>query len=217
MTVTTPASDPKTARQHRVQLWAVVIGAAATVLGTTIALLTYCTPDGGTGAGPGADRTATATPPGPPPPPPPADQGVAVDLSTLELYRGGSRLDELPREVADEPALRDALVISCPSNQSDDLSSEVTFETALLYHTFRATIHAIHDAQVPLGLTVFPDPQDRLPGAAGGGEPEDEVTLLSGQTRQVVADIEGAYYLRLRVRCESPGGHIALTGAEVVR
>jgi hypothetical protein len=223
MTVTTPDNDPKAARQHRVQHWAVVVGAAATVLGTTFALLTYCTPDAGTGTAPGADRTVTAAPPGAPrtpspPPPPSADRGgVTVDLSTLELYQGRSRLGELPRDRADDPALRDALVIECPSNQSDDQASEVTYATRLHYHTFRATVHAIHDAQVPVGVTVFPDPQDLLPGAAGGDEPPDEVTLLSGQTRDLEVDIEEAFYLRLRVRCESPGGHIALTGAEVER
>jgi hypothetical protein len=131
------------------------------------------------------------------------------------LYQGQSRLGELPRDRADDPALRDALVIECPSNQSDDLESEVTYATRLQYHTFRATVHAIHDAQVPVGVTVFPDPEDLRPGAAGGGEPADEVTLLSGQTRHLVTEIEEAYYLRLRVRCELPGGHVALTGAEV--
>jgi hypothetical protein len=220
MTATTPAADPKAPPQGRVQHWAVVIGAAATVLGTTIALLAYCAQRDGTGADPVADRTITATPPatppGPPPAPPPSrDTGLAV--STLELYGGGSRLKELPRDLAGDSTLSDALVIGCPSNQSDDLVSEVTFETALRYHSFRATVRAYHESggSRSVRLTVFPDPQDLRPGAVGGGA-ATEMTFPFGQTRAMTADIEGAFYLRLRVECDLPDGYVFLIGAEVV-
>lgn len=221
------ASGAKEARRSTVLHWSTLIGAAAAILGTLIALLSYVLPREAGGADqPGTSKPVTRTTVSgdeqSPPPGSSATPGTPATerthLSALEPVAGVARLVPIPRELEDNPAHDNALVIACASNQTGDEQSEVVYATRLRFYAFKATMYAYRDPPDDLRaeLEVFSDPEDRRPGATGGGGVADRTQLEFGQTGEVSATIDQAFYLRLRVVCEKPGGYVILTDASLL-
>jgi hypothetical protein len=108
-----------------------------------------------------------------------------------------------------------SVAIACPSNQTGDQSSEVTYETRGRYRDLETTLHPYYEPRddILMSLEVFPDLPDHAPDTTAGRAP-DTVQLRVGQEERPVSfRIDDAYYLRLRVRCEKPGGYLILGGA----
>lgn len=195
--------------------------AAATAVMAVVAVLDYArTPDGssaslGTGPSAVAAGPSTARPSEPAGPSRGTDPPADTQLADLTLVSGSSRLAPLPDELAGGPGYERAVVIACPSNQTGDQISEVTYETRYLYSTLDAELRPYRDPadDVLVNLRVFSDPQDRQPGAPPPGEAHLE-QLRMGDVRTVDGvDVGDSYYLRLRVECEKPGGYLVLAGA----
>jgi hypothetical protein len=194
------------------------IGAIAAVVTTLIAVLAYCRPPGvEVVSPPEAARTGNDANPVPPSSASGNETASRVNyLANLQPIRGHARLAQLPTELADDPSYVRSIVIACPSNQTGDQISEVTFETRNRFTTFQATLRSYRDPpdDVLIELHVFSDPPDRDPGVPLGGTPQS-FQLRVGESQPISTAIEKAYHLRLRARCEKPGGFVILTSALV--
>jgi hypothetical protein len=137
-------------------------------------------------------------------------------LDSLQPTAGYANLARLPRGITGKPGYGRAITIACPSNQTTDLVREVSYELGGRYHEFRATLFAYRQPadRVLVDLRLFRDPVDRMPGGGTGAEAYHG-RLSVNETRNIVADMEGAYYLRLRVECGKPNGYIVLVDAAV--
>jgi hypothetical protein len=190
---------------------------AATVLGALFTTLAYCAPrDPGSAAGTGdRDRIERPTPTPVPHLPEPMTSPSVTHLKDLTLVAGAARLAPVPPELRDQPGSDQAVVITCPSNQTHDRMSEVTYELRRRFDTLTAIMDGHHDAEdaVLVELQVFADPEDREPGSTAAAP--HQVQLRTGQSRELSVDVSGAYFLRLRLLCEVTGGSLVLRGAAV--
>jgi hypothetical protein len=192
----------------------VAVTAVATVVLAVVAALAYVWPRDAEGT----DDVATAPPVAPDPAatasqPPTGGTAPTEYLADLTPVTGGSRIVPLPEELEGAPGYERAVVIACPSNQTGDENSEVTYETRRRYETLGAALRPYRDPpdDVLVNLWFYSDPEDRLPGAAPPGDPHPE-QLRMGEVRTVQeVDISDAYFLRLRVECQLPDGYMILT------
>lgn len=141
--------------------------------------------------------------------------GTGTPLADLTPVSGAARLALLPEELNGEARFERAVVIACPSNQTGDRISEVTYETRHRYATLDAELRPYRNPpdDVLVNVRFFSDPQDREPGAAPPGEPYLRQLRMGEVDTVRNVGIGAAYYLRLRVECEKPGGYLILTGA----
>src|SRR5688500_10706430 len=130
-----------------------LIGTVITAIGATAALGSWLgwgasgEPAGGSsqvGAGVASGPVSAATTGAAPPPNAPFEF-----LSTLSPTAGAVNLAQLPRAIRDDPAYARAIAISCPSNQSNDESREVTYPLRGRFVELSATVRPYleHDAQ----------------------------------------------------------------------
>lgn len=154
---------------------------------------------------------------------PPA--ATRIYLDTLPPIIGADRRKELPRDLAGEPEYARSIVIACPSNESDDTASEVTYQLSGRYLDFEASIH-VHvpaedlDARPELGTShvmvtpvlVTAESNGRLATATRSP------TLASpGKPAPTTARVDGALRLQVRVECQSPRMLVILAGATLTR
>lgn len=195
------------------------LGALAAIVSAVIAVLTYCQVGrtGGDGATPpvvpasGATLSSSAQASSEDLP-----SGEVVYLTSVAPDRGLTRVTELPAALHSQEGYDNALVISCPTNQTGDQMSEVVYEARNRYGTFAAILRPYRDPadDVRVELQVFSDPLDRDPGAPPPGD-QGRFQLAMGQSEAISVTISDAYYLRLRVLCEKPGGYVILANASV--
>ena len=138
-------------------------------------------------------------------------------LDTLLPVAGQPRLRALPSALSGQPGYERAVVIACPSNDTGDQASEVTYETRSRFTQLSATLRPYREPAdgVKADLFVFEDNADRKPGGPPGTKPT-QVRVIMGDAGIVSASIGNAYYLRLRVVCEKPGGFMILAGARLL-
>ncbi|SCL47170.1 hypothetical protein GA0070606_1105 [Micromonospora citrea] len=162
-------------------------------------------PTGSTG--PGSARPAASPP-------------QTVRLDTLQVEAGSANLTKLPRQLADRPEYERAIVVGCPTNAGADKQRDVAFRLQRRFLDLNATVHP-----------YFASPEDRESAVIVYAQVAIHKTdgtvsrLTRGQQfearmsdpRELVADVEGADELILRVQCEAPGGSVVFTGATVTR
>ncbi|WP_197697750.1 hypothetical protein [Micromonospora echinofusca] len=200
-----------------------------TALGVLFTALTLARDVSGWDLGWGkADRSAapTRTPEAGPVNPPgsgpakvaPAGSPTAVRLDTLPVEAGAANLVKLPRQLVGRPEYDRSIVINCPRNTGSDKQREVTYRLQRRFLDLTATVRP-----------YFPSPDDRdgavlVYAQVTIHEKDDTVTrVVRGQQfearmdapRDLVADVEGADELVLRIQCEFPDGAVVFTGASV--
>jgi hypothetical protein len=132
---------------------------------------------------------------------------------------GGDRLVELPRELRGraEYAVH-PLAVKCPSNQTGDQASEVTFPLSGHYLHFEATVRPYYPPSADQRSATYvyvvkgmPQPDGTLAIREAGEQ------LLAAPTAPtaVTAEIAGAQEMTIRIRCGDPDGTIVLTDARL--
>lgn len=201
-----------------------VVGAVAAVVSVVIALVAL--------PGMGEDDRAadgrrpdparsTGTPTGPQPTPSGDRSGspapvTGTRLADLVPQSGRPNLVALPRQVAGDPAFAGAVVIRCPSNQSDDRERDVTYSLRGRYLDFTATVRPYFPTDDKSRAGAFavvgtPELDGSVTTRVGGGR---EGATVSGPLR-LTASVERAVTLTLRVTCDEPDGVVALVDARL--
>jgi hypothetical protein len=147
----------------------------------------------------------------------PANTGPPTSdlLVRLTPHIGRTLLTDLPEGLRGAPQYADSVAIACPSNENGQKQAEVSYESRGIYRTFTATLDAYREpaAGVRMQLYVFLDPTSRDFGIdnekPGGGQ----IQLTAGQTQTFTSAVKDAYYVRLRLICEKPGGMLILRQA----
>lgn len=141
-------------------------------------------------------------------------------LDALTPLSGGANLvpaRERPTAVA-SAGYPHALVIGCPTNQSDDKVREVTYDLRGRYQALSATVRP-HYGQDPEAVTYVT--------AFGGFRQKDGTMTRRELGRQqhammnapldLAAEVRGAEELTLQVRCSMPDGVVVLESARLSR
>ncbi|SCL73812.1 hypothetical protein [Micromonospora peucetia] len=145
---------------------------------------------------------------------------AAVRLDTLPVEAGAANLVKLPRPLADRPEYERAIVIGCPTNAGADNQREVAFRVQRRFLDLNATVRP-----------HFPSPDDRegvvivhaqvairnADGTVSRVNRGQQFDARMDTPRGLVADLDGADELILRVECEFPGGSVVFTDATVSR
>jgi hypothetical protein len=214
-----PAAQPP--QQRRGFSAAEKVGTALAVIGVLVAVLTWLFPgvvDGSDDPGPatpatqpGAVRpggaTSTADPRAANPPP---ASSRSVYLNTVEPLSGKANTTRLPRALQGQAGYDHAIVLGCPSNQSNDKQREVGYPLRARYLDFRTAVRGYSPA----------DPASRAELSVLAGIKQRDGTLAWREASQVsatnditdslTASVEGADELKLQVRCDDPEGVLIL-------
>jgi hypothetical protein len=217
----TPSASIKQDRRRR---WSG--GRIATVLGLVIAFLSLVVgflqwqlPKNPSGGGAGA---ATPAPPAQAAGTTGPLQTVApvfFDQAGVKAEAGDDKLVDLPRAVRDKPDYNShAIAIKCPSNQTGDDSSDVTYPLLGRYVQLDATVHPYYppnaDQQSTTYVFAFIDTRQRdnslyetSAGEQRGAGPGNPLPLNAATDK--------AEKLTIRVQCGDPDGIVVLTGVRL--
>ncbi|WP_155374855.1 hypothetical protein [Catellatospora vulcania] len=217
--MSTPIEPPEPRKVRWGAIGAFVVG-VVTVIGTLTQTWTLifpassATPEtAATTAAGGAAPAATAPTTGPgvasaPAATPGALPPSGTYLRSLTPVRGAGLVVALPKALADLPEYAQAIAVRCPSNNTGQTMAEVSWERLRSADTFTARLLAYDEQANPtqiVELTVFPDPKDWLPGGDAQGPSRSVQAEIGAKPAAIKADVTGAYYVRLRIRCNKPG------------
>ena len=202
-----------------------VVASIATIAAAVIAGLDRWSPRDDDGSAVGAQVTDGASPRGentrndaPVTTSPSVTDEDTVSLVDLPLADHSDPIGDMPQDLSDDLGFRDAVVIDCPTNQTGDTSTDIVFEAFERYHSLDATITAYResdDARL-VEVQIHSDPADRRPQANQPAVAEaPQAQVEAGSSAQVFAEIDTAYFLRLRVMCEAPDGVVLVTGSSL--
>lgn len=159
---------------------------------------------------PGATPTADAAGAREKPPPSGRPADDVTYLEALKAQEGGGHLTSLPRALQDQPGYDHPVVVSCPTNQSDDKVREVTYPLRRRYLSFTATVrtHSEPADDGPVEVTAVVGTRQR-DGTLSTVE-EGKTRATASDPRDLVASVDGADELTLQVRCEIPDSVVVL-------
>ncbi|MDG4758727.1 hypothetical protein [Micromonospora sp. WMMD710] len=179
----------------------------------------------GSGGGtPAATVTTSAGPArspltNPEPGTPPANGGSSpVRLDTLAVEAGAANLGKLPRQLAGQPEYDRPIVIGCPTNSGADKQRDVTFRVQRRYLDLTSTVRPFFSSPDDRDGVVFVSAQVAIrqkDGTVTRVTRGQQFEARMDSPQDLVADIEGADELTLRVQCQYPGGSVILTAATV--
>lgn len=111
-----------------------------------------------------------------------------------------------------------ALVIGCPTNQSDDKVREVTYELRGRYVDLSATVrpHYGKDPEAVTYVTAFGGFRQK-DGTMTRRELGTQYFATMNAPKDLAAEVRGAEELTLQVRCSMPDGVIVLESAQLTR
>lgn len=111
-----------------------------------------------------------------------------------------------------------ALVIGCPSNQSDDKVREVTYSLRERYQSMSATVrpHYGKDPEAVTYVTAFGGFKQK-DGTMTRRELGKQQFAKMNAPQDLAAEVRGAEELILRVQCGMPDGVIVLESAQLTR
>jgi hypothetical protein len=156
------------------------------------------------------------------PPPATAPQLPAVSVSYLDgitPQAAGGNIVPLPRALRGEPAYAShPLVIRCPSNETGDTTSNVTYALNGHYLQVDATVRPYYPAGADQQSVTY------VLADIGVREVDAEMTTRQAGAQQranprspqpLTADVDGAQELTLKVACDDPRGYVVLTDARL--
>lgn len=199
-------------------------GLAAAVAGVVVALLAWWFPR----AADGPEKPDPTPPPGtaagPAPTTPPGQPGqltggpAVVALDSLPAQSGGANITQPPHAL-DVSGYQHPLVLSCPSNHSDDKVRETTWSLRGRYLDFSATVRAYAaDAQEQDSLvkvTVVAGYKQR--DATFDRRQVGQAATSAAGSSPLTGSVEHADEVTLQVSCEYPLALVVLDGAGLTR
>ncbi|WP_123601151.1 hypothetical protein [Micromonospora sp. Llam0] len=194
-------------------------GLAATALGVIVAVFAWLFPVGQqaipapTASTDASATTSAATSPDATQGGSPATTRVEY-LSALPAHAGAGNLTDLPRELREIDGFEHAIMIKCPSNQSNDKVSKVSYQLFGRFDTFQATVRPHFDSQpdARMHVEVLVGERTRDGGLAwdvGGGQYQ----ATAEQPGSLDAVVEGIQELEIQVQCQLPDGVAILVDA----
>ncbi|MBN1170878.1 MAG: hypothetical protein JXA67_01785 [Micromonosporaceae bacterium] len=197
------------------------VGAIAAVVGALVGVLAWQFPHAADDDAPVASATtpqssATLASGLPPASGQVARTPVPVYLAAQAPQAGGANLVQLPRPLASQSGYDQAVVISCPSNQTSDQVREVTYQLRGRYLDFSANVQpyfaAQQDARTDItALASYRERDGTLTRKEQGRQPAATMAV----PLPLHASVDGADELTLQVRCENPEGMVVLVAAQV--
>lgn len=113
---------------------------------------------------------------------------------------------------------RDAIAIKCPTNQTSDQTSDVTFPLRGRYYQFDATVRPYYpkgtDQQAVTHVTVLIGIRQKdgtLATTEAGSQKRASVAAPAALT----ATVDNAEIMTLRIECQNPSGTIVLADARL--
>jgi hypothetical protein len=229
VTQQSPAASSASSRaKHGWRQWdagvrAGVISAALAAVGLVIATLAWLLPRspdprGSTSVPPSQAPTSSAPQASTSPAGSPKAEGSVVGVDYLDMVTtqaGGDRLVELPRELRGQAQFAvHPVPIKCPTNQTSDRSSDVTYPLYGKYVRFHATVRPYYPRSANqrsvtyvYAIVGIKQKDGSLATKNVGQQLRATPTAPGG----ISADVDGAQELILRVQCEDPDGIIVLT------
>jgi len=197
----------------------------AAVAGILVALLAWWFPRAADDPGKSHPTPATTTGAATGPTTPAGGSGqptggaTEVPLDSLPAQSGGANLTRAPHSV-DVSSYDHPLVLSCPSNSSDDKVREITWSLRGRYLDLSATVRPFvgeaqeQDSRVTVTVVAGYKQRDgtfdrRMVGEAGAAP--------GPGPRSLTAPVENAEELTLQLRCEYPLTLVVLDGASLTR
>ena len=167
-----------------------------------------------------APASAPATPmPAIPPPAGPSAVAAIRYLDGIAPQAGAADVVPLPRELRGDPAYAShPVVIRCPSNETGDEASSVTYALNSRYWRVEATVRPYYPAEADQRSVTH------VLADIGVREVDGEITTRQAGAQQrarpdaplpLTAVIEGAERLTLRVACEDSRGLVVITDARL--
>ncbi|RQX15175.1 hypothetical protein DLJ58_00540 [Micromonospora arida] len=204
------------------------VAVALTVLGVLIAAAALARDVFDWKVGPGRPAASASTPETEPAAPSRANPGPdtstspvparSVRLDTLAVEAGAAYLGKLPRQLAGQPEYDRPVVIGCPTNAGADKQRDVTYRLQRRYLDLTSTVRPFfssddeRDGIVLVYAQVAIRQKDGTITRVTRGQQFD---ARMDNPQKLVADLEGADELTLRVQCKYPGGSVILTDAMV--
>ncbi len=224
----TPVSQAASSRRRpKLTTIATVSGIVISVLSLLLGFGRWLFPDGFGGDTTAGDPTTTQAPAVLPQTPSAAPPQVAATTATthvaappdgtplVSLPREAGEIAALPRRLKGKPGYDDALVIACPSNQSDDKTRTVTLVLSGRYLDLTATVEAYFPADPKLRASVTAIGMWRERDGTLTDKPLSAV-VAKGQTTAVLGgDVDNAEKLRLQVACDLPTGYAIIKGGRI--
>ncbi|MEV7330247.1 hypothetical protein [Micromonospora sp. NPDC093244] len=142
----------------------------------------------------------------------------SVRLDTLAVEAGAANLGKLPRQLTGQPGYDRPVVIDCPKNAGPDKQRDVTYRLQRRYLDLTSTVRPFfsstddRDGIVLVYAQVGIRQRDGTITRVTRGQQFD---ARMDNPQKLVADVEGADELTLRVQCQYPGGSVVLTDATV--
>jgi len=145
----------------------------------------------------------------------PADAGpVFLDNGDFSPVAGGDNVVELPRGVT----ASHAIAVTCPTNQSSDQASDVTFPLHGRYYQFDATVRPYYpkgaDQQSVTHVTASTGTRQR-DGTLTVAEVGSQKRATTAAPATLTAIVDNAETLTVRVECQDPDGTVLLTDARL--
>lgn len=204
------------------QRFGTALGTVIALVGVIVAVLAWLRPqspaDSRTAASPTWVSPNEVSPKGGTAPPTattglPADAGpVFLDNGDFVPVAGADNVVELPRGVT----ATHAIAVRCPTNQSSDQASDVTFPLHGRYYQFDATVRPYYpkDQRSVTHVTVSTGTRQR-DGTLTVAEVGSQKRASPAAPAALTATVDKADTLILRVECQDPGGTILLTDARL--
>lgn len=225
-TITQPDSSPPGSRKRwDAGVRAGVISAVVGFLALVVAVLAWLWPQqpGGTPAvtasgpaaapGTAARAASSATPTG-------GDPAVSyLDNGSFPPETGRSDVVEVPRAIRGKDGYaQHPVAIKCPTNQTGDQTSEVTYPLRGRYVQFDAIVHPYYPARADQQSATY------VTALIGIRQPDGSLDFTEAGTQKrarptgpaaLTATIDNAERLILRVECGNPAGTVVLTEARL--
>lgn len=231
-TATQPGSSPPSTRKRwDAGIRAGVISAVIGFLALVVAVFAWLWPQqpGGTpaatGGGPGTGP-GTVTTPGAATEPVESAESVAgppaatyLDSAGFPPEAGGSDVVEVPRLIRGRAGYSShPVAIRCPTNQTGDQTSEVTYLLRGRYVQFDATVHPYYPADSDQRAATY------VTALIGIRQSDGSLDFTEAGTQKrasptgpaaLTATIDNAEKLILRIECGNPTGTVVLTDARL--
>jgi hypothetical protein len=142
-----------------------------------------------------------------------------LDQTGVKPEAGDDKLVELPRDISDKPDYNaHAIAIKCPTNETGDSDSIVTYSLLGRYVQFDATVHPYYPPEADQQSTtyVFASAVVRKRDSSLYTDREAEQRRATAQAPlPLTIATDKAEKLTLRVQCGDPDGVVVLTGVRL--
>ncbi|WP_127503553.1 hypothetical protein [Actinoplanes solisilvae] len=201
-----------------------VISAIVGVLALVVALLTWLVPREPGDESP-ANAQVTAVSQAPEPTPQSAGQppvNTATVYLTSDQFQPESGADDLmpvPRAIKGKAGYTGhEMAVRCPTNETGDPTSEITYLLQGRYVQFDVTVHPYFPARTDQQAVTFVTALIAVRRNDGGLDTRiagDQKTSGPNRPAGLSASVEGAEKLILRIECGNPNGTVVLTEARL--